>query len=72
MISQLIVKVMGRDYVESFSAIDEIVHRMDTLPGQRALILISPGFEIRDSEVSAAQLQARRGYFMPKPEKAKD
>ena len=48
---------MGRDYVESFSAIDEIVRRMATLPGQRALILISPGFEIRDPEVSAAESQ---------------
>jgi VWFA-related protein len=48
---------MGRDYVESFSAIDEIVRRMSTLPGQRALILISPGFEIRDPEVSAVQSQ---------------
>ena len=48
---------MGRDYVESFSAIDEIVRRMATLPGQRTLILISPGFEIRDPEVSAAQSQ---------------
>jgi VWFA-related protein len=57
LIAQRIVKVMGRDYVESFSAIDEIVRRMATLPGQRALILISPGFEIRDPEVSAAQSQ---------------
>jgi VWFA-related protein len=57
LIAQRIVKVMGRDYVESFSAIDEIVRRMATLPGQRALILISPGFEIRDPEVSAAESQ---------------
>jgi VWFA-related protein len=57
LIAQRIVKVMGRDYVESFSAIGEIVRRMATLPGQRALILISPGFEIRDPEVSAVQSQ---------------
>lgn len=57
LIAQRIVKVMGRDYVESFSAIDEIVRRMATLAGQRALILISPGFEIRDPEVSAAESQ---------------
>ena len=57
LIAQRIVKAMGRDYVESFSAIDEIVRRMATLPGQRALILISPGFEIRDPEVSAAESQ---------------
>jgi VWFA-related protein len=57
LIAQRIVKVMGRDYVESFTAIDEIVRRMAILPGQRALILISPGFEIRDPEVAAAQSQ---------------
>jgi VWFA-related protein len=57
LIAQRIVKVMGRDYVESFAAIDEVVRRMATLPGQRALILISPGFEIRDPEVSAAESQ---------------
>ena len=57
LIAQRIVKVMGRDYVESFSAIDEVVRRMATLPGQRTLILISPGFEIRDPQVSAAQSQ---------------
>jgi VWFA-related protein len=57
LIAQRIVIVMGRDYVESFSAIDEIVRWMATLPGQRALILISPGFEIRDPQVSAAQSQ---------------
>jgi VWFA-related protein len=57
LIAQRIVIVMGRDYVESFSAIDVIVRRMATLPGQRVLILISPGFEIRDPKVSAAQSQ---------------
>ena len=57
LIAQRIVKVMGRDYVQSFSAIDEVVRRMATLPGQRTLILISPGFEIRDPQVSAAQSQ---------------
>ena len=41
-----IVEVVGRDYVESFSAIDEVVRRMAALPGQRTLILISPGFEL--------------------------
>lgn len=57
LIAQRIVNVMGRDYVASFSAIDEIVRRMATWAGRRALILISPGFEIRDPEVSAAQSQ---------------
>jgi VWFA-related protein len=57
LIAQRIVRVVGRDHVESFSAIDEIVRRMATLPGQRTLILISPGFEIRDPEVSAAESQ---------------
>ena len=57
LIAQRIVEVVGRDYVESFSAIDEIVRRMAALPGQRTLILISPGFEFRDPEVSAAESQ---------------
>ena len=52
-----IVEVVGRDYVESFSAIDEVVRRMSTLPGQRTLILISPGFVVRDPKVSAAESQ---------------
>jgi VWFA-related protein len=52
-----IVKVVGRDYVESFSAIDEVVRRMAALPGQRTLILISPGFNLRAPEVSAAESQ---------------
>jgi VWFA-related protein len=57
LIAQRIVRGMGRDYVNSFSAINEVVRRMATLPGQRTLILISPGFEIRDPQVSAAQSQ---------------
>ena len=57
LIVQRIVNVVGRDYVESFSAIDEIVRRMSTLPGQRTLILISPGFVVRDPVVSAAESQ---------------
>ena len=57
LIAQRIVNVVGRDYVESFSAIDEIVRRMSTLPGQRTLILISPGFVVRDPVVSAAESQ---------------
>ena len=57
LIAQRIVQVMGRDYVNSFSAIDEIVRRMAALPGQRTLILISPGFEIRDPLVSARESQ---------------
>jgi VWFA-related protein len=52
-----IVQVVGRDYVESFSAIDEVVRRMAALPGQRTLILISPGFNLRAPEVSAAESQ---------------
>jgi len=52
-----IVKVVGRDYVESFSAIDEVVRRMAALPGQRTLILISPGFDLHAPEVSAAESQ---------------
>jgi VWFA-related protein len=52
-----IVQVVGRDYVESFSAIDEVVRRMAALPGQRTLILISPGFALRAPEVSAAESQ---------------
>ena len=52
-----IVEVVGRDYVESFSAIDEVVRRMAALPGQRTLILISPGFALRAPEVSAAESQ---------------
>ena len=57
LIAQRIVNVVGRGYVNSFSAIDEIVRRMAALPGQRTLILISPGFEIRDPVVSAAESQ---------------
>ena len=57
LIAQRIVEVVGQDYVESFSAIDEIVRRMSTLPGQRTLILISPGFVVRDPKVSAAESQ---------------
>ena len=57
LIAQRIVNVVGRDYVQSFSAIDEIVRRMSTLPGQRTLILISPGFVVRDPVVSAAESQ---------------
>jgi hypothetical protein len=57
LIAQRIVEVVGKDYVESFSAIDEIVRRMSTLPGQRSLILISPGFVVRDPKVSAAESQ---------------
>ncbi len=52
-----IVEVVGRDYVESFSAIDEVARRMAALPGQRTLILISPGFAVRAPEVSAAASQ---------------
>jgi VWFA-related protein len=55
--AQRIVQVMGRDYVNSFSAIDEIVRRMAALPGQHTLILISPGFEIRDPLVSTRESQ---------------
>jgi VWFA-related protein len=57
LIAQRIVEVVGKDYVESFSAIDEIVRRMSTLPGQRTLILISPGFVVRDPKVSDAESQ---------------
>ena len=57
LIAQRIVQVMGRDYVNSFSAIDEIVRWMAALPGQRTLILISSGFEIRDPLVSAGESQ---------------
>ncbi len=57
LIAQRIVEVVGEDYVESFSAIDEIVRRMSTLPGQRTLILISPGFVVRDPKVSNAESQ---------------
>jgi VWFA-related protein len=52
-----IVEVVGRDYVDSFSAIDEVVRKMAALPGQRTLILISPGFAVRAPEVSAAESQ---------------
>ncbi len=55
LIAQRIVEVVGRDYVESFSAIDEVVRRMAALPGHRTLILISPGFALRAPEVSAAE-----------------
>lgn len=57
LIAQRIVEVVGKDYVESFSAIDEVVRRMSTLPGQRTLILISPGFVVRDPKVSDAESQ---------------
>jgi VWFA-related protein len=57
LIAQRIVEVVGKDYVGSFSVIDEIVRRMSTLPGQRTLILISPGFVVRDPIVSAAESQ---------------
>ena len=57
LIAQRIVEVVSKDYVGSFSVIDEIVRRMSTLPGQRTLILISPGFVVRDPIVSAAESQ---------------
>jgi VWFA-related protein len=55
--AQRIVEVVGRDYVESISAMAEVVRRMAALPGQRTLILISPGFNLRAPEVSAAESQ---------------
>jgi VWFA-related protein len=50
-----VLKDESRDFVASFAAIGEIVHRMGTLPGQRILILVSPGLPILEPEVSAAE-----------------
>jgi VWFA-related protein len=54
-IAMRVLKDESRDFVASFAAIGEIVHRMGTLPGQRILILVSPGLPILEPEVSAAE-----------------
>jgi VWFA-related protein len=47
---------MGQQDVQiTFSTIEEIVRRMATLPGQRTLVLVSPGFLNVDSAALAAE-----------------
>ncbi len=51
-------QMVGRqDVMATYSAIREFVSRMAALPGQRTLILISPGFLTLDSETFTAESQ---------------